>query len=87
MTGISYKATIDDKDMRAKLGELIDRMENRQGFFKNVGEHLMTALGERFDNEEAPMARNGRGFVPSLWPNARRPVISRPDPQGLRGIP
>lgn len=54
MTGISYKATIDHRDMRAKLGELIDRMANRQGFYKNVGEHLMTALDERFDKEEAP---------------------------------
>jgi phage virion morphogenesis protein len=54
MTGISYKAIVEDRDMRAKLGELIDRMENRQGFYKNVGEHLMNALGDRFDNEEAP---------------------------------
>lgn len=64
MTGISYKAVIDDKDMRAKLGELIDRMENRHGFFKNVGEHLMTALGERFDNEEAPDGTKWAGLRP-----------------------
>ncbi len=64
MTGISYTAVIDDKDMRARLGELIDRMENRRGFYKNVGEHLMTALGERFDNEEAPDGTKWAGAAP-----------------------
>lgn len=54
MTGISYKATIDDADMREKLAELIDKMENAEGFYKNVGEHLLNSVGDNFDNETAP---------------------------------
>lgn len=54
MTGISYKATIDDSDMRGKLSELIDRMERPAGFYKNVGEHLLNSIGDNFDNEESP---------------------------------
>lgn len=54
MTGISYKTTIDDAHMRAKLEELIDRMENPEGFYKNVGEHLLNSVGDNFDNEESP---------------------------------
>lgn len=54
MTGISYKVSIDDADMRGKVGELIDRMENREGFFKNVGEHLLTSVASNFENESSP---------------------------------
>lgn len=54
MTGISYKTTINDADMREKLAELVERMANRQGFHKNVGEHLLNSTDERFDSETAP---------------------------------
>jgi len=54
MTGISYKTTIDDADMRAKLAELIDRMERPRGFYVNVGEHLLNSVGDNFDKEQAP---------------------------------
>lgn len=54
MTGISYKVTVDDADMRAKLGELIDRMENAEGFYKNVGEYLLNSVGDNYDKEQAP---------------------------------
>lgn len=54
MTGISYTATIDDADMAAKLEALMDRMENREGFFKNVGEHLLVSVAENFENEQSP---------------------------------
>lgn len=54
MTGISYKATIDDADMRGKVEELIGRMTNREGFFKNVGEHLLTSVSDNFDGEHSP---------------------------------
>ncbi|PYE87514.1 phage virion morphogenesis protein [Phyllobacterium leguminum] len=54
MTGISYKATVDDTDMREKLAELIDRMESPRGFYVNVGEHLLNSVGDNFDNEQGP---------------------------------
>ncbi|MBP1862155.1 phage virion morphogenesis protein [Rhizobium herbae] len=54
MSGISYKTTVNDADMRAELTTLIDRMENKQGFYKNVGEHLLNSVGDNFDNEESP---------------------------------
>ncbi len=54
MSGISYKATVKDADMRAGLAALINRMENKQGFYKNVGEHLLNSVGDNFDNEESP---------------------------------
>ncbi|MGV2107822.1 phage virion morphogenesis protein [Agrobacterium vitis] len=54
MTGISYKATIDDADMREKLAELIGKMNRPAGFYKNVGEHLLNSVKENFENESAP---------------------------------
>jgi phage virion morphogenesis protein len=54
MTGISYKATIDDADMREKLATLIERMQHTEGFYKNVGEHLLNSVKDNFENESAP---------------------------------
>ncbi|BCH63692.1 hypothetical protein RvVAT039_09080 [Agrobacterium vitis] len=54
MTGISYKATIDDQDMREKLAELIGKMQRPAGFYKNVGEHLLNSVKDNFENESAP---------------------------------
>lgn len=54
MTGISYKATIDDTDMREKLAALIGKMQRPQGFYKNVGEHLLNSVKDNFEDEIAP---------------------------------
>ncbi|MBB4954386.1 phage virion morphogenesis protein [Agrobacterium vitis] len=54
MTGISYKATIDDADMREKLAALIGKMQHTEGFYKNVGEHLLNSVKDNFENESAP---------------------------------
>lgn len=54
MTGISYKATIDDADMREKLAALIGKMQRSEGFYKNVGEHLLNSVKDNFENESAP---------------------------------
>ncbi|MVA82449.1 hypothetical protein GOZ89_23845 [Agrobacterium vitis] len=54
MTGISYKATIDDQDMREKLAEFIGKMRRPAGFYKNVGEHLLNSVKDNFENESAP---------------------------------
>jgi phage virion morphogenesis protein len=54
MTGISYKATIDDADMREKLALLIAKMQRAEGFYKNVGEHLLNSVKDNFEAETAP---------------------------------
>jgi phage virion morphogenesis protein len=54
MTGISYKATIDDADMREKLAALIAKMQHTEGFYKNVGEHLLNSVKDNFEAETAP---------------------------------
>ncbi|MCJ7996074.1 phage virion morphogenesis protein [Rhizobium cremeum] len=54
MTGISYKTTINDADMRRKTADIIDRMERPRGFYKSVGEHLLISVDERFEKEQAP---------------------------------
>ena len=54
MSGFSWVVTIDDKEMRDGLMRLIERMENAQGFYKNVGEELQLSIDERFENEVGP---------------------------------
>lgn len=54
MTGISYTVTIEAEAARKRLAELVDRMDNRAGFHKNVGEHLLNRLVDRFEAERAP---------------------------------
>lgn len=63
MTGISYRTTIDDADMRAKLDALIARMADAEPFYANVGEHLITiSIPSRFENEEAPDGSKWQGL-------------------------
>ena len=62
MTGISYKATIDDADMREKLAELIGKMQRPIGFYKNVGERLLESVDNNFDNEQAPDGTRWQGL-------------------------
>lgn len=62
MSGISYKVTVDDADMKTKLAELIDRMERAEGFYKKVGEHLLNSVGDNFDNEQGPDGEKWQGL-------------------------
>ncbi|QGA56499.1 MULTISPECIES: phage virion morphogenesis protein [Brucella] len=62
MTGISYKTTIDDADMREKLAELIGKMQRPVGFYKNVGERLLESTANNFDNESAPDGTRWQGL-------------------------
>lgn len=71
MTGISYKVTIDDKDMHDKLAELIDRMAKPEGFYANVGDHLLLSVAERFENSEGPDGEK--------WPALSPITIARDD--------
>lgn len=62
MAGISYRAIIDEQDMREKLAELIGQMSNPAGFYKNVGEHLLNSVKDNFENESAPDASPWRSL-------------------------
>ncbi|WP_439605411.1 phage virion morphogenesis protein [Shinella sp.] len=62
MTGISYKVTIDDSDMRTKLVELIARMEDAEVFYADVGDHLLNSVDDRFEKEEGPDGEKWKGL-------------------------
>ncbi|SCX30540.1 phage virion morphogenesis protein [Agrobacterium sp. DSM 25558] len=61
MSGVSFQVTLDDETARLKLVELVERMDNPRGFYKNVGELLLNSVGDNFDNERGP---DGRRWVP-----------------------
>lgn len=50
----SYELRIEDSDARARLSELVGRMRNPQGFYRNVGEYLLNRTHENFENEQDP---------------------------------
>ncbi|KMK68571.1 phage virion morphogenesis protein [Puniceibacterium sp. IMCC21224] len=54
MTGISVTVEIDDAELRAKLQDMIGRMDRPVGFFKNVGEHLLNSTRDNFESESSP---------------------------------
>lgn len=51
---IDIRAEISDPDAARRLQALLERMDNRQGFFKNVGELLLNATRRNFERESAP---------------------------------
>ncbi|MCM2431963.1 phage virion morphogenesis protein [Agrobacterium rosae] len=61
MSGVSFQVTLDDETARLKLIDLVERMDNPRGFYKNVGELLLNSVGDNFDNERGP---DGRRWVP-----------------------
>ena len=54
MSAITIFAALEDEDATQRLTRLLDRMGNREGFFKNAGEILMGATEEAFSTETAP---------------------------------
>ncbi len=54
MPGISWTVKIDDAQMRSELARLTGRMENARGFYKDVGEHLLNKVADRFEDERSP---------------------------------
>jgi len=56
MTGvtITYSVMISDSGMLDQLGQLVDRMDNPIGFYKNVGEHLLNSISDNFERETSP---------------------------------
>ncbi|MBC9246733.1 phage virion morphogenesis protein [Paracoccus sp. 11-3] len=54
MTGIRLSLQINDAAARDQMQDLLDRMENRQGFFKSVGELMVRSTSDSFRNQRAP---------------------------------
>lgn len=65
MSGISWKVTVEDDTMRRGLEQLYEQMEDRQGFYGQVGEHLVNKLRARFNREEAPDSSRWQGLAPA----------------------
>ncbi len=61
MTGISWRANVDDDDMREKLSQLVEQMRRPEGFYRRVGEHLLNSVSDNFRNEESP---DGKKWAP-----------------------
>ncbi|XHE13668.1 phage virion morphogenesis protein [Agrobacterium deltaense] len=62
MSGVSFQVTLDDEAARLRLVELVERMDNPRGFYKNVGELLLNSVGDNFDNESGPDGQRWRGL-------------------------
>ncbi|TCT37690.1 phage virion morphogenesis protein [Martelella mediterranea] len=54
MSGISYKLSLSDGTIRRRLERLVALMDQRQGFYRNVGEYLLNATLENFEKESGP---------------------------------
>lgn len=67
MTGISVKVDLQQAEGRSGLRALMDRMDDRQGFFRNVGERLLGSTKDNFRQERAPDG--------SPWQKLRRRTI------------
>jgi phage virion morphogenesis protein len=66
MTGVSITATLTDEEALARLGELVARMERPEGFYRNVGEHMVdVSVAGAFDQERAPDGAPWAPLAPS----------------------
>ena len=54
MSGISIKIGLTDEEARASLQQLLERMDDRRGFYKGVGERLVGSTAENFRRQSAP---------------------------------
>lgn len=54
MSGISIKIGLADDEASASLQQLLDRMDDRLGFFKGVGERLVASSAENFRRQSGP---------------------------------
>ncbi|TCT37436.1 phage virion morphogenesis protein [Martelella mediterranea] len=54
MSGISYKLSLSDGSIRTRLERLVAMMNQPQGFYREVGEHLINATRENFEKESGP---------------------------------
>lgn len=73
MTGISITAEIDDKEARARLNAMMERMENPLGFYKGVGEEIEESTDRNFETESDPNGIPWQKLLPNtVWQKRRR---------------
>lgn len=65
MAGLSYTVTITQNDIALGLKALMEKMQNREGFHRLVGEHMLTSIDDRFDTETAPDGSAWQGHAPA----------------------
>ncbi len=54
MTGVTLTIDIDDAELQAEMKRKLAKLDNLAPFHKNVGEHMMLSVEERFETETAP---------------------------------
>lgn len=54
MTGVSLTATIDDREILGALMDMVERMDRPEGFYRNVGEHMLRSTRKNFQDQKAP---------------------------------
>lgn len=54
MTGIKITVEFSQDDARAGLRALLERLEDRLPFYKNVGDTMLRSANQNFDHERAP---------------------------------
>lgn len=78
MSGISYKLNLSDSEVRARLRQLLGLMDRPIGFYRNIGEYLLTATMENFRRESSPDG--------APWERLKRRTIRRRERKGLTPI-
>lgn len=74
MALIEFKVDFDDREVGARLTDLVARMSDPDPFLKAVGAHIVTRTQEMFAGEEDP---DGRPWAP-----LRQTTISRREKKG-----
>lgn len=54
MAGAKISVELDDRQVLAALGELIERMDRPETVFADIGKYLLLAHEERFERQESP---------------------------------
>lgn len=64
MAPIVYTLELKSKEAREAVDRLVASMSNRQGFYKNVGEHLLNSTADNFSREASPQGIPWKRLMP-----------------------
>lgn len=79
MAGITFTVEIDDAAARARLSEMVDRMERPLDFYKEVGDYLKSeAIPRNFETETGPDG--------TPWASLRPLTVARREANGQTPI-
>lgn len=80
MSGISLGVELDAEGARQRLRELLQRMDDRRPFFKDVGDYMMGEIGRRFATEIAP---DGPPWKPLAKSTIKSRIRRKRSPEGI----